>query len=435
MGVSVIAPSTAAWDGCVVWNGTNASYFTTTGGTVGGMNMGSAAAGWACGWICFDPVNKAQGYSPADAWVDGRSARWAPTSYMTHPDFPITPFYWHGVDENDHVPPTTTGTWDTDHGLTTDAIVWDSSRHFPRELMFFSENLAPIITEICGRAGWVSGYALGLHADTPIDYLPTGVRWGLELNGFTWSGSPRLWLVDAGEIWARPIGSSCVMYAASTSAATSSEGLMGYHKKLHVPMPSGSKIGETLIGFITSGDDASYTWPSGWTVLANTQYNSAISLGIAWHKVDGNEPEAIDIALDAAEEYSVGVILRFTRAADPDSLPPEVSTVATGLSTSPDATSLSPSGGSKKYCELVVVAVDGFRNMSGWPSGFVELIQKQESGCSLLVGIKFEEAATLDPGAGTITSDEWIAYTLAIHPVDTVPTYYSVTKDAAWGVG
>jgi len=69
-----------------------------------------------------------------------------------------------GVDEDDHVPPTTHAQWSTDHGLhTTATTVWDFTAQASGSLQ--TPSIVGIIQEIIDRAGWASGNRIGLHID------------------------------------------------------------------------------------------------------------------------------------------------------------------------------------------------------------------------------------------------------------------------------
>ena len=69
-----------------------------------------------------------------------------------------------GVDEDDHVPPTTHAQWVTDHGIhTTATTVWDFTAQASGSLQ--TPSIVGIIQELIDRPGWASGNRIGLHID------------------------------------------------------------------------------------------------------------------------------------------------------------------------------------------------------------------------------------------------------------------------------
>ena len=94
-----------------------------------------------------------------------------------------------------------------------------------------------------------------------------------------------------------------------------------------ITMPSGIVSGDLLICFF-GADDAgtnAVTFPEGWNEIAEGTNNSI--LAIAWREATGSD--SLTITTDDSED-SAAVVVRISGAADPDTQPPQVSTVATG---------------------------------------------------------------------------------------------------------
>src|SRR3972149_448220 len=71
----------------------------------------------------------------------------------------------YGVAEDNHVAPTNTGTWQSDHALHTTGVAWNFTQIDAWDSVLTSPNFAAAIQPIINRAGWVSGNAIGIHWD------------------------------------------------------------------------------------------------------------------------------------------------------------------------------------------------------------------------------------------------------------------------------
>lgn len=116
-----------------------------------------------------------------DAWMGAAHNAWARFTNITIPQGAIIDVAYitfpsnavevagsvlsniFGIDEDDHVAPTTFATWNTDHGIhTTASTVWDftasaSSLQTP--------SLVSVVQELVDRVGWASGNDIGIHID------------------------------------------------------------------------------------------------------------------------------------------------------------------------------------------------------------------------------------------------------------------------------
>lgn len=121
----------------------------------------------------------------------------------------------------------------------------------------------------------------------------------------------------------------------------------------------------------------------------------------------------------------------------------EVSSAASGLSTAPNAPSLSPSWGAKDTFWRVVCAFDdGRRSISAYPSSpdnFSIYQNSDSSGGSGGAGMGSagltKNATSVDPGAFTLSaSDDWVAWLIAVRPAEPVTHAATGTLSAGTGV-
>jgi len=107
--------------------------------------------------------------------------------------------------------------------------------------------------------------------------------------------------------------------------------------------------------------------------------------------------------------------------------PPQLSTVATGSSTTPDPTTCTPTGGAKEYLWLWVGGWEGEQTSppASNPTNYSSPIGANSSTVGVVttnVRVAAAQrnliAASEDPGSWTISvTDDWTAYTVAIHPM------------------
>lgn len=73
----------------------------------------------------------------------------------------------YGVDEANHVAPTSRAEWATDHGTHTAATTaWDFTTNWTAGTQYTTPDISAIIDELLGIAQWQTGNAIGIHWDT-----------------------------------------------------------------------------------------------------------------------------------------------------------------------------------------------------------------------------------------------------------------------------
>lgn len=380
---------------------------------------------WTNCWWRVPAVALAQGATPEDAFL----------ALHMHGDIvdlpPGVPFrgVFYGIDEDDHAAPTSTATWDADHAAHTDAYVpvtWpfeSGTSNFYSWSMWFTPNLAGIVTEVVGRVGWSSENDLGFHFDYDNSHnlgRPETFQFRDSDNTYM---EPSFVVIPNGEIWARPIG-IMTCYSSYTTAAT----------KHLVAYPPDLRINEVVYCAVCVDGAKTVTWPAGWTELVEAASGTAIGLAIGYHKVDGTETEGSFMLTLSGADSLTALTFRIQDCENPATAAPEVSTAATGTGTSADSGAITPSS-SKKWLEMVVVGTDA-TYVSADPTGFsVWTNSNLGTNERLSLGFRWVETdAEIDPSAWTLAaSQEWAAVTVLIPPAAT-PNCYRATQGGVWGM-
>jgi len=178
-------------------------------------------------------------------------------------------------------------------------------------------------------------------------------------------------------------------------------------------------ISLAITGTISAGD--------GFTNLTN---NSARS-HIIGKKLDGSEGGNVVVTITSSK----GAAVAYNITGYDQVQGPEFSTIATGTSTAPNATILSPTGGAKDYLWFTWFHQDGEELdddtwVTGTPANYSNLLQKTSGTGGLATtnsqigsAERTNNAASEDPAAFTASQSlAWRAYTVAVHPVPAAST-------------
>ena len=184
---------------------------------------------------------------------------------------------------------------------------------------------------------------------------------------------------------------------------------------------AGGGAGDLLIVIFAVDGNPTVTWGgTGFTEFFQDANGNNATLALAYRQVDGTEGSSIEVTTSPAEG-SGHIVYRIKGHEVPSKQAPEVSVKATGLSESPDPDSLTPTGGAKNYLWLAVHGVDRNRSTDTFPTNYVNGISNQVAdgdGASPGSAERALNASSENPGAFTVsTSDQWIAATIAIHPL------------------
>lgn len=196
-------------------------------------------------------------------------------------------------------------------------------------------------------------------------------------------------------------------------------------------LPSGIVADSLLILVLRSAGADVHGTPSGWTalVLNNTSDASNDSTSIYYKVANGSEGGTVIVSATASLKFA-SVSWRVHNHIKTTA--PEITAVATGTSTAPDSTSLTPAGGPKDFLWASVSAYEGEQtdpptyptNYSvGQRSANSDTAGAVATNCRANIAGRQLNGSSEDPGAWSISvSDDWSAWTLAVHPgSDPVP--------------
>src|SRR5574341_1316784 len=192
-----------------------------------------------------------------------------------------------------------------------------------------------------------------------------------------------------------------------------------------ITMPSGIVAGDLLIVIhSTDLNGGTRTWDGGFNeILDDTTTNT--NIGVAYKIATGGD--TLTVTRSAQDRFSA-IALRITAASWHGTTPPEISTIATGSSTTPDPNSVTASWGA---ADNLFIAFHGHdtttanASVTVWPANYA---QNQIEGpyCSSSgepnLATRELAAASDDPGTFTISASRpWKAGTIVVRPVAVVP--------------
>jgi hypothetical protein len=194
-------------------------------------------------------------------------------------------------------------------------------------------------------------------------------------------------------------------------------------------LPANVRSGNTLFLVIRSGvAGAIGGWPAGWVEMFDASSDGADDqMAAAYKKADGTE--GASIALTSGNGKWVAVCYQISNAADADVRAPELSTVATGTTTEPNATTVTPTGGANDYLWLTFWGQEGEQTgITAYPTNYTVgqsgIITSGTAG-ALTTNVTMAAAIRTNLNAAsedapvwdvTGTMSNWTAYTLAVHP-------------------
>jgi hypothetical protein len=190
----------------------------------------------------------------------------------------------------------------------------------------------------------------------------------------------------------------------------------------YVNMPATVNAGDLLIVLFTNDGSATVTTPGGWTPLASTAYESVVRLSVYYKIAIGTEGGTTVNFVTSAIEMAAAQVYRIINWHG--TTPPEISTAATGYSTSPNPSSLDPAGWDVADTLWLAVVGQDRGDQSGttaYPASYTDgtstLSSSSLASCRTLSARRVLTAASEDPGAFTIpVSEEWVSFTIAVRP-------------------
>ncbi len=159
-----------------------------------------------------------------------------------------------------------------------------------------------------------------------------------------------------------------------------------------------------------------FSSPASWTFIG--ELNNTTNRLAVWCRVSDGTETGVTIGYPAAQGVAA-TIHEFSGYNSTANI--EVSTFATGTSTSPDPPSLNPAGwGTEDTAWMAVCGWDANPHLTSYPTNYTVAQQSSEwnnatDGCGIAAAVRTDsQLASEDPGAFTIGSEDWIAITLAI---------------------
>lgn len=209
-----------------------------------------------------------------------------------------------------------------------------------------------------------------------------------------------------------------------------------------INLPANIAAGNTLFVVFRVAVAGAIGWPGGWTEMFDASADAADDqMAAAWRRADGSEGSTITLSCTSGKFAAVAY--QIADAADPTVRAPELSTVATGTSANPNATTCTPTGGAKDYLWLSFGGWEGEQTSPPtYPTNYTVAQTEAESGtagvittnCRVAGAVRTNlNAASEDAAAWTIdVSDDWTAYTIAFHPIQRSPTTLVLPQLPTW---
>jgi hypothetical protein len=204
----------------------------------------------------------------------------------------------------------------------------------------------------------------------------------------------------------------------------------------NINLPASIAAGELLLIITAKGTPAvttTFNSLAGWDEVIDE--NVSLGMTIWARTADGTEGATVTMTSAGTAIRSASIAYRISGAETVATQMPELSTVATGSSVNPNATTCTPTGGAKDYLWISCFNRSGEEaDDDTWvtaapstPAAFSNLLQKAcgVAGTNLAGMVAAAQlasnAASLDAGAFTCATGAWRAFTIAIHPASAPP--------------
>jgi hypothetical protein len=195
-----------------------------------------------------------------------------------------------------------------------------------------------------------------------------------------------------------------------------------------ITLPASIASGDGILILLDKGSTSgTFDSLAGWTELLDENLGNGIAV---WYRdADGTEGSTVTFT-HTTSTRSATIAYRITGNKKFSVRAPELSTVATGTSTGPDATTCTPTGGAKDYLWISFAGMAGEEaDDDTWgntpPTNYLPNPPTQKScgvagtnlGGLILAASRSLNAASEDAGAFNVdVSAAWRAYTIAVHP-------------------
>jgi len=208
-----------------------------------------------------------------------------------------------------------------------------------------------------------------------------------------------------------------------------------------VSMPAAVEANDLLLCLFANDGTATVTTPTGWTQLHTTTDSTDLRLSSYAKKADGTEGGTTVDFVTLSGERAAAQVYRFKRGTwygdSTSSFAQSIrtGTAATGSSTTPNPPSCAPTWSRLSTLFIAVSANDnGTVTDSAYPSDYVDrtntVSDANAAGVSLTSAIRSRLTTSEDPGTYTISTEQWVAQTIAIRPAQPVALFGPYVLDA-----
>ena len=202
-------------------------------------------------------------------------------------------------------------------------------------------------------------------------------------------------------------------------------------------LPASIAAGDLLLLIIrsagTGGNVDTHTTPQGWSDLVknNLDDGSDDTTSIFYKQAAGDEGASVTVNGTASLKFA-SLSWRISGHENPALQAPEISTAATGTSTTPQPNAISPAGGAKDFLFLWIGGWEGEQTSppASNPTDYTSNIIGANSGvggatatnCRCASASRQANVTTETPGSWTISaSEDWTAWVVVIFPSTVVP--------------
>jgi len=187
-----------------------------------------------------------------------------------------------------------------------------------------------------------------------------------------------------------------------------------------VTLPASVASGDLLLVFHYSDGSLTRTFPSPWVEIKDAVCSSSVcNIGVGYLIASGGET-SVTVTKSVSERFTA---ISYRITGWHGTTPPEISTGATGSSTTPNPDTITASWGSDDNLFIAVMAVDdsgGGGSVSTWPANYTgsQITSPTASSAARgAVATRNLAASNDDPGTFTWSaSDQWWAGTVAVRP-------------------
>ena len=199
-----------------------------------------------------------------------------------------------------------------------------------------------------------------------------------------------------------------------------------------VTFPATISAGALIIAIARCAVAGAIGWPVNWVELTEDSSDASDDVtAVAYFTAVGNE-DGTTFNVTHGNGKSAYIVYSITGAAVPATQAPQISAVAVGTSTLPDPANLDPAGGAKEFLWLWLGGWEGEQTSPpvGTPTNYTNALGADTgvggaiaTNCRVASARRGLNATTENPPSWTISvSDDWTAWTMAVHPPPLVIT-------------